>query len=191
MNAIICHGTMGSPAGNWFPWLSQGLKNFGVAVHVPTFPTPENQSLSSWLATLNEQCPSVAEQTILIGHSCGAVLCMRLLETLSMPVKCTVLVAPPLSQIGMPEIDTLNATFVEQPFDWPTIRRNAGELAYFMADNDQYVPQEQLLAIAKALDVAPFVIPGGGHLNAETGYTSFPELLHWLETAIKGGKITR
>ena len=181
---------MGSPAGNWFQWLSHELKNIGVTSYVPTLPTPENQSLSSWTAALHEQCPPITDQTVLIGHSCGAVLCMRLLEKLSTPVKCTVLVAPPLGLIGMPEIDALNTTFLDHPFDWRAIRRNAGELAYFMADNDQYVPQAQLLAIAKALEVTPIMIPHGGHLNAETGYTTFPELLSLLTKALHGSGIT-
>jgi predicted alpha/beta hydrolase family esterase len=116
---------------------------------------------------------------------------MRLLEKLSRPVKCTVLVAPPLKQIGVPEIDALNNSFLEEPFAWELIRKNAGELAFLMGDDDQYVPQEQLLAIAKALDISPIVIAKGGHLNAETGYTELPSALELLRVVLGGGRITR
>jgi predicted alpha/beta hydrolase family esterase len=116
---------------------------------------------------------------------------MRLLEKLARPVACTILVAPPLKEIGMPEIDALNASFLERPFDWQAIRRNAGELAFLMGDDDQYVPQEQLLEIAKGLDISPIVISKGGHLNAETGYTEFPAVLELLRVVVDGGKITR
>jgi len=177
MHAIICHGTMGSPAGNWFPWLSAQLIESGIPNYVPTFPSPQNHSLRSWLDAFDQQCPPIDQQTILIGHSLGAVLCMRILEKLPHPVKATALISPPLGEIGIPEIDTLNSSFLDHPFNWSAIRANAGELSYFMGDDDQYVPQEQLLTIARELEVQPMVIPGAGHLNSETGYTRFPELL--------------
>jgi predicted alpha/beta hydrolase family esterase len=78
-------------------------------------------------------------------------------------------------------IDALNSSFLDHPFNWSAIRANAGELSYFMGDDDQYVPQEQLLTIARELEVQPIVIPGAGHLNSETGYTRFPELLAELQ----------
>lgn len=177
MNAIIFHGTKGSPEGNWYFWLSGELAKLGVRSCVPTMPTPEGQSLDNWFATYEEKCPQLNDQTILIGHSCGAVFSMRLLEKISSPVLGTILVAPPLKEIGIAEYDALNSSFLRDPFDWKSIKHNAGKLYYFMGDNDQYVPQDQLFAIAEGLEVKPMVITGGGHLNVETGFTSFPLLL--------------
>jgi len=48
-DAIILHGTMGSPEGNWFPWLKSQLEN-DYNVYVPQFPTPENQTKDNWHA---------------------------------------------------------------------------------------------------------------------------------------------
>ncbi len=188
MRAIILHGTMGSPEGNWFPWLSQQLCTLGVETIVPRMPTPENQTLECWRAAFAAQCGAVDGETILIGHSCGAVMAMRLLEEDGPPIRGTVLVAPPYRELGIPEFDRLNSTFLAAPFQWERIIARAGELAYLMGDNDQFVPQEQLLAIAAALRVTPTIFPGGGHLNAATGYTSFPELLEtvrpWLRDEV-------
>lgn len=185
MNAIICHGTMGSPQGNWFPWISEQLGLLGIHTYVPKFPTPHGQSLQSWLAAIDEQCPPVTPETILIGHSSGALLCLRLLEQLPSSVRCTVLVAPPLEDIGIVDIDILNASFYSDPFDWQSIQRNAGELLYFMGDDDQYVPQSQLLEVARLLDVKPFVVPKGGHLNSETGFVTFPMLFDSLQPLLR------
>lgn len=182
MRAIIIHGTMGSAEGNWYPWLADKLRELGVDVVVPQLPTPENQNLAAWTAEFAAKCGEITEDTVLIGHSCGAVLIMRLLERSERAAACTVLVAPPYKTIGMPEIDELNTTFLADPFDWSKIVANAGELAYFMADNDQYVPQDQLLEIAKQLKITPILIRGGGHLNIETGYDTFPELLTYLQS---------
>jgi len=185
MHATIVHGTGGSPQGNWFPWLALELNGLGIPTTVPQMPTPDRQSLSGWLDAFREQCPLLTRESILIGHSCGAVLCMRLLERIDTPVKALVLVAPPYKAIGRADIDSLNASFLEDPFDWAKIRANAGHLFYLMGDNDQYVPQEQLLAIAEGLGTEPIIIPGGGHLNAETGYIKFPLLLNLLKVVFE------
>lgn len=184
MKAIIIHGTKGSPKGNWYPWLADQLSLLGVHTIVPEMPTPDNQNLESWNEVFADECGPIAKDTILIGHSCGAVHIMRLLEKADSPAACTALVAPPYSTINIPEYDALNSSFLREPFDWDSIISNAGHLIYLMSEKDQYVPQEQLLAIARGLKVDPIVVPGGGHLNAETGFTSFPLLLERIRSFI-------
>ncbi len=189
MRAIIIHGTKGSPEGNWYHWLASELSKLGVESIVPQMPTPENQTLTDWQKAFKEQCGDITSDSILIGHSCGAVLLMRLLEESEETAAFTVLVAPPYGEIGIPEYDALNSSFLDKPFDWLKIGSKAGKIAYLMADNDQYVPQDQLLRIANSLNVKPLMIKGGGHLNAETGFTTFPQLLYLLNRFLEDGKI--
>jgi predicted alpha/beta hydrolase family esterase len=47
-------------------------------------------------------------------------------------------------------------------------------------DNDPYVPLSQPAELAGHLGVELQVILGGGHLNAEFGYDSFPALFDQL-----------
>lgn len=185
MDAIILHGTLGSPTGNWFGWLAQELKGVGIDSYVPTLPTPQGQDLEGWMSAVEEQCPPQNGGTILVGHSLGAVLALRLLERSRQPVHSTILVSPPLDEIGIREIDVLNSSFLEHPFDWGKIRANSGNLRFFMGDDDQYVPQSQLHEIARRLDVHPIVVAGGGHLNSETGFNSFPQLLMELRRMVE------
>ena len=63
-DVIILHGTMGSPEGNWFPWLKSQLEN-DYNVYVPRFPTPDNQSKETWCAALRDQAPIFGKDTIL------------------------------------------------------------------------------------------------------------------------------
>jgi predicted alpha/beta hydrolase family esterase len=52
-------------------------------------------------------------------------------------------------------------------------------------DNDPYVPSSQGLEIATNLGVVLDQIPGGGHLNAEFGFTEFPYLWQSLNTLMR------
>ena len=177
---VIIHGTGGSPEGNWFPWLAKKLGARGAEVVVPRLPTPEGQNLASWLAAFAEQAGKIDESTTVIGHSCGAVCLLRILEVSADPIGCSVFVAGLTGALNIPQFDSLNATFVDRPFDWETIRRNAGRVLCFSGDNDPYVPLAQGLEIAEMLHIQPTIVADGGHLNAESGYTTFPLLLEKL-----------
>ena len=45
-NAIISHGTGGSPEISWFRWLENELTNKGPTVWVPALPNPQLPSLA-------------------------------------------------------------------------------------------------------------------------------------------------
>ncbi|MFN8389940.1 MAG: alpha/beta hydrolase [Bdellovibrionota bacterium] len=175
--AIIIHGTGGNPKGNWFPWMAAELEKQGVSVQIPRMPTPEGQSLTNWLTAFQQQIGEVDESCTVIGHSVGAVFLLRLLERLSGPIGRSVFVAGFVGRLGAPEFDTLNATFVEAPYDWQTIRKNAGSVLCLSGSDDPYVPREQGRQLATNLNVQEQVIENGGHLNAGSGYLTFPLLL--------------
>jgi predicted alpha/beta hydrolase family esterase len=187
MKVVILHGTKGSPEGSWFPWLKAELEKLGHEVYVPKLPTPEGQSVESWCEVLQEQCPwTFGQETMLIGHSAGAAFMLNILNReRPEPVFASIFVGGFLSELGNPEYDELNSTFMHQDFDWAMIRRDAGEVAVFCGSDDPYVPMEQSKELARKLDVKPTVIEGGGHLNAEFGYTEFPQLLRKIKEFMK------
>lgn len=177
---IIIHGTKGSPGGNWFPWLATQLRQRGAHVVIPQMPTPAGQTLENWFASFQVSSGDVDQHTCIIGHSLGATFLLRYLEQRTAPIGRSICVAGLLGPIGIPEYDELNRTFVNHPYDWGVIRNNAGQALCFAGDNDPYVPMNQPREMAEQLGAALQIIPGGGHLNGESGYESFDELLHAL-----------
>ncbi|MDP9196560.1 MAG: alpha/beta hydrolase [Pseudomonadota bacterium] len=173
---VILHGTKGSPVINWFPWLKGELEACGHEVFVPRLPTPEGQDREGWCTALREQAPIFGRNTTLIGHSCGATFLLHILEAVREPVAMTVFVSPVTADVGHPEYDVLNRTFVHHAFDWEKIRRNAGQAHILHGDNDPYVPLAQAEFLARSMGVPVELVTGGGHLNAESGYTAFPRL---------------
>lgn len=178
MNVFILHGTMGSPEGNWFPWLERELRGLGIEVFVPKFPTPEGQSLDNWLKTFEPYQKYVNKESVFVGHSMGPGFILRLLERRKTPIKAAILTAPFDDFIGVEPFDTLNKTFIDHPFDWKKIKQNCPKFVVFAGDDDPYIPIKQTKRIAKNLEVRINWIKGGKHLNADTaGMTQFPEVL--------------
>lgn len=178
--AAIIHGAKGSPNSNWFNAISPELKSDGFEVFIPQFPTPQGQTLENWLNHFHSQVGKMDQDSLLIGHSVGAVFVLRLLEKLESPISTAVLVSGFTGTLGLPEYDNLNESFISEPFNWNQIRRNAKHFICFNGENDPYVPFEQGQAIADSLGVKNHVIKDGGHLNSEFGFSTFPQLLSEL-----------
>lgn len=54
--AIILHGTMESPEGNWFRWLEKQLVKRRMEVWLPSLPNADKPSLKEWLKFVEENC---------------------------------------------------------------------------------------------------------------------------------------
>ena len=178
---VIIHGTKGSPEGNWFPWLAEALRHQEAEVVIPRMPTPEGQNLTNWLSEFSRQVGVINEATTFIGHSLGATFVLRILERQKAPVARSIFVAGLIDKIGIAEYDQLNSSFIETSYDWGAIHKNAGKVVCLSGGDDPYVPAGQGEKLAANLGVKNRIIPEGGHLNAEFGYTSFPELLLLLK----------
>ncbi|MEM6811704.1 MAG: alpha/beta hydrolase [Pseudomonadota bacterium] len=179
-SAVIFHGTYGSPQGNWFPWLGNHLKTKGWDVHIPTLPTPKNQSLDNWKTALAEQVPNYHDADLFVGHSCGGSFLLRLLEAELVKPHTSIFVGSVTDALGN-QFDELNKSFVDHPFDWQTIKASCNNAHVFHGDNDPYVSVAQSKIIAEKLDAPFHLIENGGHLNADSGYTSFDEILDCID----------
>jgi len=183
-NILIFHGTAGSPEGNWFPWMKEKLEKEEQNVYIPRFPTPEGESLKSWLEVLEKYTQYINSETILVGHSKGGLFTLRLLEQLQTSVYATFYVS---ASVGVKPIryykeDALFSDGFE--FNWDTIRSNVGIATVYHSDNDPYVCMDNGKELAKQLGVTLTFIPHAGHINAESGYTSFEKLLKDVEKVL-------
>ena len=177
LTVVILHGTLSNPDSNWFPWLRSELLRQGYVVHVPRLPTPDKQSPENWKEQMRQEFVTIDTRTILVGHSMGAGFAMWLLSSLARPLAATFLVCPFFGPIGNEEYDALNAPFFKRPYDWSRIPRYSGFTRVYAGDNDPYVPLAMSQDVADKLKKKLTIIPDGGHLNAESGFTTFPRLL--------------
>ena len=178
LRVVVLHGAQGSPDTNWFPWLHAELEAQGITVVRPRLPTPRGQSFAAWLDAYDRKVGSLPPSaTVLVGHSLGAAFALRLVERAAGPIAGLFLAAGFIGALGLPEYDSINASFFITPFDWTGIRARRGHACRCWAgDDDPYVPLIRSREMADRLGVKLDVVPGGGHLNAETGFNTFPQL---------------
>lgn len=173
---VIIHGSYGSPTENWFPWLAAQVRGRGHHVIVPSFPTPEGQSPTSWRKEFEAQVSRVNSNTILVGHSLGVAFILDVLERSKKPVAGTFLASGFLGELGNAQFDDVNRTFVCRDFNWEKICLSMGKAFVYHGDNDPYVPISKCSELSLKLNIVPNIIARGGHLNAEAGYMEFFQL---------------
>lgn len=170
MKAYIFHGWGGSSKENWFPWLGSELMKREYSVIVPDFPDSQFPNQNKWLSSALRL--KYDEHTLLVGHSLGSVLIMRVLEKIHVKIKSAYLVAAFDRNLGIPEIDN----FFLAPFDYRKIRKNAGKLFILNSDNDPYITDDIPRQMSERLGCRLKTFHDAGHLSNGTGNLAFPEL---------------
>ncbi|HYH75142.1 MAG TPA: alpha/beta hydrolase [Candidatus Saccharimonadales bacterium] len=180
-NAIILHGTMGSPDINWFQWLKTELTTRGLQMWLPQLPNPSQPSLRQEADYVQAECPfAINQETLVIGHSSGAILALILAQENQVPIGAVVAVS--VFHDNSLKWDANNSLF-DVAFDWAAIQQGAGQLLFVHSDNDPYVPLEQAQFVADNCQAEMVVVPGEGHFNLERSeaYRAFPRLLALLD----------
>lgn len=172
-NYIIIHGSFGSKDGNWFPWLKDKLSDYDVVV--PQFPVGvDNQNFDSWSKVLDSL--KVDEETVIIAHSIAPIFVCKYLITKKIKVKKLIFVCGFNNYLGIdPDFDAVNESmFIDNLSD---IKNYCSDIICFYSDNDPYVKFEVEKEFADAISTKQYIIHNGGHINSETGYTKFDEIL--------------
>jgi predicted alpha/beta hydrolase family esterase len=121
------------------------------------------------------------DDTLIVGHSSGAVAILGLLEALpdDTRVGTCILVASFMNDLGW---ENLRELFMK-PFDFERIRTKARKFIFVHSDNDPYCPLEQAEYLCEKVGGELVIIPGQGHFSAEASpeYVRFPALLDIIQ----------
>ncbi len=181
-NFLILHGTDASPDSNWFMWLKGALIGAGHKVWLPQLPDADKPSTETYTKfLLSNKGFEFNDETIIIGHSSGAVEILNLLQHLpkDTKIKGAILVGVFTDNLGW---DTLNDLFVE-PLDFKFIKAHCASFQFIHSDNDPHCPLEHAEFLAKQTEGELYVFEGQGHFNTELSpdYKKFPEILEAIE----------
>ncbi len=179
IRAILIHGNGNSkPTDNWLPYLKKELENLGVEVNAPQFPDTELARSSYWLPFLDEL--KADENTILVGHSSGAIAAMRYAETHR--ILGSALIGTYYTDLGI-EAEKLSGYF-DLPWNWKNIKKNQKWIIQFAGVNDPWIPIKEAHVVRDCLDTDYHESPDQGHFGGDYYKETFPELLEAIKKKI-------
>jgi predicted alpha/beta hydrolase family esterase len=155
---IIIPGNGGcSPADSWYPWVERELSALGLDVLNRQFPDAVKARAQFWLPFLEEL--GADANTILIGHSSGAVAAMRYAET--HPLLGSVLVGVCHTDLG----DSFEAQsgYYAAPWQWQKIRDHQQFVAIYNSTDDPHIPISEARHVASQLKASYFEFTDRGH----------------------------
>lgn len=173
--ALILHSWFAHPTDNWYPWLKGELEKKGYEVWLPELPTMPTKDLDMEAMLqflLNNNF--VDRETIVIGHSLGSVLAMRLAER--------TIFAKGIMVAGWDYNDLTpeHKSFWGNMLDHELIKKNVPEWVGIISENDPYVTKiiahEMMGRLGgKAVDAGP-----KGHFGKDDGVSEIPEILEFV-----------
>ncbi len=173
--ALILHAWYSKPENNWYFWLRDKLQKKGYKVLVPDLPTmrtnmPNMKKQLKYIKDLK----FVDKDTVVIGHSLGCLLAMRLAE--KQKYKTMVLV------VGWDFNDLCEGhkLFWKNPINHKKIKEHVKSIYCISSDNDLYFTAVQYEDISKRLGGKLIMVKGAGHFNTESGIKEIPQLLELL-----------
>lgn len=181
-NYFIIHGSFGNPFENWFSWLHDFISEEGKKVYVPQFPTGVGyQNYENWSSLLHYylKLGLINENTVIIAHSIAPVFVCKFLIEYKVKVKKLLFVCGFNQYLGFnEEFDAVNHSMYLENLE--EVKQYANEIICFYSDNDPYVNFEVEKDFADKIATEQVVIPKGGHMNSESGYDTFEEIVGYL-----------
>lgn len=140
-NYVLLHGYTGSPKNNFFPWVKKELEAGGAKVYAPQMPEEETSTIEDRVESVLKSA-EFNENTVLLGHSLGSVVALKVVERLKKPIKKLILAAG-FMQGGFLDHERPFEKLFDWQFDVEKIKKNVGEIVILRASNDTAVPQER------------------------------------------------
>lgn len=156
---------------NWFSAVKAELEKHQLKVIAADFPDPELARQSIWLPFLRDEL-NVDENTILVGHSSGAIAAMRYAEQYK--IKGSVLVGAYHTDLDM-EQEKLSGYF-DSPWDWEKIKENQEWCVLMASEDDPWIPITHPRHIHKKLNCEYHEFKNQGHFGGDYYKAEFPEL---------------
>lgn len=162
----------GGPNDNWFPYLKENLEKLGIQVIASEFPDNTLARESYWIPFLKNVLKA-DDQTILIGHSSGAIAAMRYAE--KTPLLGSFIIGAYHTDLGIDQ--EKQSGYFNRPWNWDVIKRNQKWIVQFSSVDDPWIPIEEARFVHQKLDTEYYEFDKHGHFGGDYDKLIFPELL--------------
>lgn len=181
-NYFLIHGSFGSPFVNWIPYLREKIEERNLEVYTPDFPTGVNyQNYQNWSNLLMSYVTSglLNENTVIYAHSIAPSFICKFLINNKIKVKRLIFICGFNNYFGInEEYDAVNKSMYLE--NLKEIKKYCQDIICYYTKNDPYVNYEAEKEFAYLISDKQIIIEEGGHLNQESGYKEFQELLNYI-----------
>lgn len=170
---IFIHGNGGGSAqDDWFVYAKHELEKLGIKAIVRDFPDPVYARERYWLPFLKDELKT-DENTILIGHSSGAIAAMRYAE--KNRILGSVLVGVYYTDLNNER--ERKSGYFNRPWRWKRIKANQKWAVVFASTDDPWIDIKEPRYLARAIGAEYHEYTDQGHFGGNKPYKKFPELI--------------
>lgn len=184
-NFFIIHGSFSNPQANWFGSLADQIRSKGFEVYTPDFPIGVGkQTYQNWSKLLKFylSLSLIDENTTIIAHSIAPIFISKFLVLNKIKVKKLIFVCGfnnyKITKKGAEDFNKVNESMYFSVLQ--KVKDYAKEIVCFFSDNDPYVDYDAEKEFADEVSTKQVLLSGAGHINAESGFTSFKEIEKYL-----------
>ena len=174
---LVIHGNGHStPNDNWIPYIKRELEKLGIECITPQMPDAPLARSKYWLPFI-KNILKADENTVLVGHSSGALAAMRFAE--QNKILGSVLISAMHTDLGI-ESERLSGYF-DMPWNWQAIKNNQQWIAQFASTDDPWIPIAQARFVHSKLNTQYCEFKNKGHFGGDYYKPEFPELLEVIK----------
>lgn len=181
-NYFLVHGSFGNPFVNWFEWLFKQIQSQGKRVYCPQFPTGVGfQNYENWSKLLKYYLDLglINEDTIFVGHSISPIFITKFIIENKIKVAKLIFVEGFNNASVNEEYDIVNASMFMENVE--EIHKYCDNIIAIYSNNDPYLKiPKQIEEFANTIADKTEFIYNAGHINSESGYDTFEEILKYL-----------
>lgn len=146
---------------------------------IPDLPGADEPDINQYNLYIEKNCPfSIDNETMIVGHSSGAVAALGLIQTLKGGVKAgkAILVAGFTNDLNY---DPVKKMFRTWKFDFEKIKKHVETVIAVYSDDDPYVPVSNALDLERLVGAKLYLLPGQKHFSTSSSpkYTQFQALI--------------
>lgn len=177
---ILIYGNGNSTVNDhWLQYVKTEFEKHGLEVILKDFPDLPLAREEYWIPFLESL--GADENTILIGHSTGAIAAMRYSETHK--IFGSVLVATYHTDGG--DANEQASGYFDTPWNWETIKENQQWIIQFASTDDPYIPVEEPRFVHDKLNTEYYEYTDQGHMGDDIKKKTFPDLVKAVIEKIK------
>lgn len=164
---------------NWFPYVQGELEQRGIKVIAKDFPDNQLARECYWIPFLEKELQA-DENSILIGHSSGAIAAMRYAE--KHQILGSILIGANYTDLGLESEKA--SEYYDRPWQWDKIKQNQKFIALFASSDDPWIPINEPRHLRDMLQPDYFEYSNQGHFGGDYFKETFPEIVTYLLTKL-------